>query len=358
MNNHETEQELVSQSPESIQANQARQNVEFQVDFDGYLRQIEDEFEPLKDQVNSEQLTQIKHDLNEVRNGRINPQNSESASRSLLMVFNNMEAWQKQMRTISGAKPESHPEAENHYLSSKKIFMDRCRELYPGERVYLNLIGAEMLAMERDINSIDLPEVKQEVGQVNLNEFALQVEDNLEQDPVGTVKNLEKIILLLSNGVEKTLARKSLNAAEEKELSRVVKNIFKLESYIDAIRDSDSFQKAASNKRELAAVGKSEKKEDEREKKLLLADQVWNKYLKTAFKSVDKPEGMTIEEYLSSQTRPVFDAMELDATQNEYISEILPGIWEEYRNEDQPQKNKIENFKLRIGEMLHKASEM
>lgn len=371
-NNYETERDVLlrAEDAEAKRTNvEEASNVQFGVELKDYLRQLQTEFILLRDrgEIGEDQLRVIDADLRKIEDQEINFDNKQEASQSLLLVFKNMEAWQKQMRDLVEVDPGQVPDAERHYHGSKQIFMESCNDLYPGKDASLTLIGAEILTIKREMGALTDPQMLEQIERLNgqlggFDSFANQMEKKSEENPHQAVHDLEQIMLALTNGVEESLQSPQLNETQQKQLDIVVEIIYKVQILIDKIKASKVYREQTISGQELASVGKSEKKEEEREQKLILADEVWNKYLKDAFKTMDAPDGMTIEEYLNSETRATFDAMNLDAQQNEYISEILPGIWEEYDNKtdgvSQKQVDKIDNFKLRIGEMLHKASQM
>lgn len=331
--------------------NREEPNVNFGIELEDYLRQIETEFAPLSDQVSAEELIKIKHDLRQIRNGEIDPQRAEQASQTLLKVFKNMEAWHTQMRALAESKPVPEPDATRHYYGSKQVFMESCNELYPGKDASLTLIGSEIYTIKREMSVLTDSDMLEQIKKLgDLETLANQIDEKAEKDPHGTVKDLEQIMLVLSNGVEKDLKRQDLNKEEQKQLNLVVEIIYKLQILIDKIKSSKAYREQVLSHKELASVGKTEKKEEEREWKIEQAEKIWNEFLK-------KDLG-TIEEYLNKEVRSNFDSLSLDAKQNDFVSAQLPVIWEDYKSDQRAPKHKLEDYKLRIGELMKKASSM
>lgn len=243
-NYNDIEKELTAiETDEAAQSNMDLSSQESQAKYEGmtrdeYLRDLERQFS-LNEEISDEKLRLIEHNLKLIQNSQLP---STEASATVMEVFKNMEAWQKNMESMAHSDPKAQKEAGNRYYGSKERFMESCYKLYPNRQAMPNLAPSEYIRMQAELSTVHLPETTVRLAQMgNLETMALYVSRNLESNPVEEVQKLETIMSTLSEGVQLDL-KHDLSLEEKEQLSTCVFVLYKLQTLIDAFKNYDTYK--------------------------------------------------------------------------------------------------------------------
>jgi hypothetical protein len=353
-NNIETEAAAVASQETQEKSNAANEEeVHFGVELDeteerriqlaDYLRNLEAEFAPTGP--SEEALRKIKFDLESIDKIDQVPVNPNDVSRTLLAVFENMKAWEMQMRAVSHMTEEGSHDALLRRSESKQIFKESCEKLYPGLNPSTTLIGSELLRIDREVRSLELPGIKLRLIQLqDIGQTANSIDP--VNKPVEAVQELEKIMQPIAAGVEKDLQAQNLTEQAQNQLDLCVQILFKLQTMIDTIKRGETYKAAFLKEQKLRGKGETVSKEEEKTEEIAQAEAVWNANLRDQLG--------TMEEWFESDSRLGINPLKLnvDVERANHLAENLPSIWEAYKDDERPAARKTDPFKLRMGELL------
>lgn len=290
--NIETEAAVLASQETQVRPNTGNvEDVRFGAELDGteprrielvdYLRNLEVEFAPTGS--NEDELRKIRFDLNRVdqleATGENKTEVSAQVSQTLLAVFQNTKAWEAQMRAVSHMTEEGGHDALTHRNGSEQIFKESCEKLYPGLHPSTTQIGSELLRIDRDVRSLELPEIKARLIKLQNIEQTANVIDPVNR-PVEAVQELEKIMQPIAVGVELDLKSPDLSEQAQNQLDLCVQIIFKLQVMIDTIERGETYKAAFMKEQKLRGEGKTVSKEEEKTEEIARAEALWNANLR------------------------------------------------------------------------------
>ena len=316
-------------------------------EYHDYLDKLEQEFAPSADKVSAARLAKIREDLRQIESGQIK---SAEASQSLLQVFQNMQAWERQMIAISHTGDQAEQEDHSGYTKSRKVFMTSCHELYPGlmAATSLTLAGSEVFKMERELATIRIPELQAKIKEIqNLEALALEIGERAESDPETAISDLEKISSKISEGIDTDLKRNDLSEDEQKQLSLCVEILYKIQILIDKIKNTEAYKKkkqeAEATQAKTGVIDNNQLNPVETEKAQTRSESDWR---------VLESDLGSMEAYLTTPNRPGFDPLKFDAEKSRRLDQALTQVWEDYQKDERAQHEKMPEYKNRIGMAL------
>jgi hypothetical protein len=338
------------------------------VDLDIYLDHLEEEFGPRAESLGDDRLSKIRIDLKSINRQHITNQNAHLASQSLLEVFQNMQAWENQMRFLAQTNPLAGQEQQNHYLSSKKLFLASCHQLYP--EVTVNAlaipISTEIAQIKIDLAEVEIPDIITKIQKLpDLEILATRIGVEAQSNPAQAIHDLEEINLKISQGLEPSLRQGNLSEADQKQLNICVEVLYKIQIMIDKIKtlDSSSSQESSANSLASPAENSSQpgleapvvshlsselsvSQPESQEARIRQIEERWRVLFG------DDEDCDTIDKFLVSPLPFKFDYLKFDPEQSEKLDVALEQIRLSFQIESNTDLAKINEYKLRIGQTL------
>ena len=367
-NNIEVEQTVQTaeeaQTPDLITPTEQAES-HFGRDLSDYLRHLEEEFGPRAQELGDDKLTKVKTDLRQIEEVEKNPAlranfDPAKASESLLLVFQNMQAWERRMIALSNTDPAQQTDAKDRFYGSKKTFMTSCHTLYPdlSFSTSLSLAGSEVFKMERELAGINIGDIKARIQELpNLEALALEIDEKRETDPETAIHDLEAISTKISQGVDNALRKGDLTHEEQEQLNLCVEILYKIRILIDKIKDSEIYKKQKKSHLEAGEVaGQSKDKITAKPENPLESNTESNESLaqiEARWNVLFANDLGSMEDYLEDPSHRRFNFLNFDADKSQRLEESFDGVWFDFQADKRPLELKMTEYKLRLGQRMN-----
>jgi len=361
----EQAQQVEDQEPEASHVEE-ESNPKFGKDLKNFLAELEAGYSDSlseKDKKRAGRIRKAQEGLNLPEEGTEGVDTAET-SKALAEVFYNMQAWkydlarQSKQEIYEGAKTT----AESHYYQSKKVFMQSCKELYPGVTVSKALAGSEIIQIERQLASLNqIPQLQQYLAEKpGLEGLAESTNDKLEKNPQQLISDLENVMMAIGISIEKALQAKEgdLTPEAQKQLDTCVREMYKFQLLIDQLKGAHKAAevnaKVPTKEAKPELIGKPIEQMTTEEKQALAKNiEIQWQNLGENFSS--------IKEFLDKETYDHFDWNSsltadffgnFDQYKAEMLDEGLEEIWLDYRQDERSEDQKLLEYQIRISKLL------